>query len=328
MQSLLRKIAVAVALVATVAAAVMRIVFTPSMQDAGESSLSYAVIALLAAAFAAVFVLVLAGKGRQPQPRELSAHARLPMAISSLLAGGVLATASLYDGWVWLCYQRTPPPNDSVISSLDGGALFLTLIFGILGGIFLLWLGISLAGGGVRRTSRMALAALAPVAWIWFRLVRYELSYASAVQVSQSFYDFVMLIFTMLFLFSFARYITGTGEQKPLEKSHRMLVVYALCTVIMSLSGPVTSFVLYVSGRMAAYNAGSMAGITDLCMGIFALCTALTLVFAHPLPCAEEDEKGPEGGEPAGDTAEGGQTPSVEEILREIQGDQGGGEPW
>ena len=151
---------------------------------------------------------------------------------------------------------------------------------------------------------------------MWFRLVRYELSYASAVRVSQSFYDFVMLIFTLLFLFSFARYISGTGERKPPEKSGRMLLVYALCAAVMSLSGPVTAFAMAVSGQTAAFNACRMAGLTDFGMGILALSTALTLAFAHPVPAAEVPPE-----EAAAMNAPAQAVPTAEDILREMRGD-------
>ena len=334
MHTIVRKSAAFVALAATVAATVMRIVLTPQMQDANNGSfhLSYAVIALMVAAFAAVLVLILVGKGTVSHAEELSARARLPLAVSALAAGGVLATASLFDSWLWLRYGITPPPNDTVISPLDAGSLALTLIFGILGGFFLLWLGIAVAGGTLRRTTPLALAALSPVLWIWFRLVRYELSYASAVQVSQSFYDFVMLIFTMLFLFSFARHISGTGEKAEPQKASRMLLVYSLCTAIMSISGPITSIVLYMTGETAAYNASRLAGFPDLGMGVFALCTALVLLFARPIPAeelpeetapADEAADGENREEGIGETEDPASLPAetAEDILNGLRGD-------
>ncbi len=323
MHTIVRKSAAFVALAAALAATVMRILLTPQMQDAnnGTFHLSYAVIALMVAAFVAVLVLILAGKGTVPRVSQLSARARLPLAIAVLAAGGVLATASLFDSWLWLRYGITPPPNTMVISPLDAGSLALTLLFGVLGGFFLLWLGIALASGTVRRTTPLALTALAPVLWIWFRLVRYELSYASAVQVSQSFYDFVMLIFTMLFLFSFARYISGTGEKTEPEKTSRMLLVYSLCTVIMSLSGPITSIALYMTGETAAYEASRLAGFPDLGMGIFALCTALVLLFARTVPDDALPEETASADDAAGESGEENSISETEEKSEETAAD-------
>ena len=324
MQRLFRKIAVAVAVAVAVVSAVLRIVLTPQMQISGGFRWSYWIITLMIAAFAAVTVLVVLEKGRLPLAQELVPAASLPLAISSLLAGGILAASSLYDGCMWWIFQKTPPPNDQVISSLDAGALFLTLVFGILGGAFLVWLGVVLAEGRAFRTSRMALAALAPVAWGWFRLVRYELSYASAVQVSQSFYDFVMLIFTLLFLFAFARYISGTGERKPPEKRHRLLLIYALCTAVMSLSGPLTNLALYITGTITADNFSWLAGIQDFGIGAFALCTALTLVFGNPVREIPEVDGAPEdilSGEaplPLEEETKTEEPPTAEEVLREM----------
>ena len=330
MQNTLKKAAVITAAAAAVLVTVLR-----CLQYQGYFA-SYAVIVLIVAALAAVFVLVLLGKGKQTAVREMSPPGRLPIAVSSLLAGGILAVLSLYDGWIWLRYQQTPPPNDHVVSSLDAGALFLTLAFGLLGGFFLIWLGISLAGGTLRRTNRLALAALAPVLWMWFRLVRYELSYASAVQVSQSFYDFVIQIFTLLFLFAFARYVSGMGEKEDAAKNHRLLPAYALSTAVLSISGSLTAVIVALTTGSGFYEAGRLAGFTDLGIGVFALCVAATLAFARPVPCPEAEEE-PSGqgetAEPESDSPsplEAGQDippqepeeamPSAEEILREMRG--------
>lgn len=300
MQQMLRRTAVVVALLATVAATVMRIVLAPQMQSAGSGAFhpSYAVIAVLVAALAVVLALVLLGREPIPRAPELPRGGRLSVAWSSLFAGAVLTATTLFDGWMWMFHGTTPAPNSTVISPLDGGALTLSMIFGIVGGLFLLWLGAHLLYHPVRRSGRLALAALAPVAWIWFRLVRYELSYASAVQVSQSFYDFMMFIFTMLFLFAFARYVSGTGEKSP-----KTLLFYALGTAMLSLSGVVTGVMLYYSGEAASYGMSNLANMADLGMGVFGLCVAVSLAFTRPLPVEEtaREESGAELAAPSVD---------------------------
>ena len=150
-------------------------------------------------------------------------------------------------------------------------------------------MGLSWVGDGYSRRGSYRVWALAPVAWIWFRLARYEMSYASAVSVSQSFYDFMMMIFTLLFFFSLARYVAGVGEKFP-----RMLTVYAFCTGLFGISAPLTRFAMYMMGETAAYNASQLATALDLVIGIFAFAVGVGLVFAKQLPAPETTEEQPE----------------------------------
>lgn len=291
MRKSFRKAAVIVTIAATILATVMRVLLTPGMQDAdtGAFHLSYVVIGILLAGILAAFVLVFTGDGPIPHIHELSKQSCAPLAVAALIFGSCLIGASLLYTWMWMVFGDTPAPNSQVISQLDGISLALTLLFGVLAGLFMVWLGITLLSGKQPvRTSSLALAALAPVVWTWVRLVRYEVSYASAIQVYQSFYDFVMLIFTMLFLFAFARYLTGTGEKSP-----RMLFACGLCTVLLSVSGPIAGILLYMNGETAAYNSSRLADATDFGAGIFALVLTATLAFVKTVPAKEDADELP-----------------------------------
>lgn len=284
MQNTLRKAAALLAFVATIVATVMRIFLTPRMLDTetGEFQISYVIIGILLVAIVAVFILTLAGKDPLPAAAQLDKRTRAPIAYSGMLFGSILLVISSMYFLNLLATGKTPPPNETIINKLDLTTLLLTLLFGILAGVFFIWLGMMLVSGHMKQTSSLSVVALAPVVWIWMRLVRYEVSYASAIQVSESFYDFMMLIFTMLFLFMFARYISNTGMRSP-----RMLIVYALCTMLLSLSGTVTKFTLYAMMEIDACQSCRLADLTDFGVGIFALFTVLALVFIKPLPKEE-----------------------------------------
>ena len=268
---------------------------------------------------AALAILVFAGEGRIRHPISMVRHDCMPMGLSSAALGFVLIISSLFDGWSWLAFNRTPPPNETIINNLDSTTLTFTLIFGVLAGMFLMWLGAKLIAGSLKPGTGVSMGALTPVIWIWVRVVRYEVSYASAIPVEQSFYDFVMLIFTMLFLFSFARFISKIGDKSP-----RPLLFYALCTAVLSISGPITLIALFLQGETDAYNSSRLAGIPDLCIGIFAFCTSIALVFAHEKPQPEKTEdaayREEEQAEQTNIYTEPEETgPSIDEILEEIR---------
>lgn len=285
----LRKAAVALAFLATIVTTVLRVVLSPHMQDTGASSLSYCIIGVILVSMVVIVVLVLAGGKEYPKAVEMGKHGRSMVAYSEMFFGSILLVSSLYDAMKWLSTGKTPAPNTTIINSLDGITLFLTLVFGILAALFMIWIGIVMYGGRLKQSANLSLTALAPVVWIWVRLVRYEVSYASAVQVSQSFYDFIMLIFTMLLLFSYARYISGIGGRSP-----RTLLICALCTMLMSISGTITSLILYASVETQALQYSRLAGFADFGAGVFAICVALALVFSKQEPAELKPEPEPQ----------------------------------
>lgn len=328
MRSKFRPWAIAFGVLATLITTVIRVWLTPGSQDVstGQFYVNYIIIGAFVVSLAVIGILVLSGTGALAGMETLTKRQRLPMAVSGLLLGSVMVIVSLLDGWLWMTYGLTPPPNERVISGLDSLSLQWTLIFGVLAGLFFVWLGFVLLGGTVKPSVALSVGALAPVAWIWVRLVRFEVSYASATQVQQSFYDVLMLIFTMLFLFSFARYVSRVGQRSP-----RMTLLYALGALLFSASGYLSQAALYTVGETAAYNASKMAGITDLFVGIFALCAAWTMVYGRttgdepPAPLPEtagdglpEPDAAPapsaEGAVPAAEPADS--DPTVEDILR------------
>lgn len=328
MRKYFRPAAFAFTIAATILTTILRVWLTPQMQDSqtGNFHISYVIIGVMLAFLAIIAVLVLTGKGDLPHTNRMIRHSRMPMAVSGVLFGSVLLITSMFDGWKWMVYDKTPPPNEYVISRLDSITLTFTLLLGIIAGLFFIWLGFKLGSSEINLSPAFALGALAPVLWIWVRLVRYEVSYASAIPVEQSFYDFVMLIFTMLFLFSFARYISKIGDRSP-----RLLLVYALAAALLSLSGSVASIALFMLGETEAYGSSNLAGMADMSAGVFAICTAFTMIFVHAESGPESLENDPisadslpDQGEDAGDPEENGNDiPTVDEILRELHRDEG-----
>lgn len=296
-----KKIAAVLTAAMTLVVLILRVALTPGMQDpdTGLFHLSYIVIGLTALTMIAAAVLSwLSESGEVPPGGKLLT----PLALSAMLAGSIMAVVSAVDGIAWLLSGETPPPNEHVISGIDGLTLLFTILFGLLGGVMLARTGIVWLTENRVRSGLMRLWALAPVGWVWMRLARYEVSYASAVSVSESFYDFVMLIFALLFFFAFARYLSGVGACKS-----RLLFFFALMTALFCLSGPLTRLFLYLTGQGDAYNASRLAGVTDGVVGAFALLFAFLQAFGKTPPVSEEAA-------PAEETKQ----PTVDDILKEL----------
>lgn len=297
-----KKIAAVITAVMTLAVLILRVALTPRMQDpdTGLFHLSYLIIGLMALTMLAAAVLswLSQNDGVPPGGKLLT-----PLSLSAMLAGSVMTIVAALDGFNWLLFGETPAPNEHVISGIDGVTLFFTIVFGLLGGVMLVRTGIVWLTENRVRSGLMRLWALAPVGWVWMRLARYEVSYASAVAVSESFYDFVMLIFALLFFFSFARYLSGVGAGK-----NRLLFFFALMTALFCLSGPLTRLCLYMTGQGDAYNASRLAGVIDGVVGAFALLFAFVQAFGKNRPASEEALV------PAGDPEQ----PTVDDILKDL----------
>ncbi len=270
------------AAVMTVVVMTLRIVLMPQLQDpaTGLFHLGYPIIALMLVTVAVVFFLGRLPKG---ETRHIEGVMLMPSAIFGMLSGSLLLLTSVFDAFIWLFNGKTPPPNSAVISPLDAGALVLTLFFGVLGGVFLLKMGLAWVADGRSSRGTLRVWALMPVIWIWMRLARYELSYASAVNVTQSFYDFVMLIFTLLFSFSLARYVSGVGGKMP-----RCLPVFALCTGFFCISGTITRLAMYMMGETGAYSSSQLATSVDFVIGVFAMLVGFALLFGSAAVPEEE----------------------------------------
>ncbi len=279
MPVLRKKVMAVIAAVMALVVALLRIAIVPNAQNAvsGRFTISYVVIGVISVTLAVMLVLGRGGRERLPC---LTGGALLPVTLSGMLFGATLVLNMLYDVWNWMAYHITPPPNQTVIGVFDAVTLVLTIVFGLLGGGFVLWLCLrwSATGRSVHRLYQWM--PIMPVLWMWMRLARYELSYASAVDVTRSFYDFVMLIFSLLFLFAFARYVSGVGRPS------RWLLFFSGATALLSLSGTIAQAGFVLLLEREAYYSSQLAGFPDFALGLFALCLTFALAFSP----AEEDE--------------------------------------
>ena len=282
----------------------------PQMQDSetGTFQVSYLVIGIMAITIVALFLL-----GRLPKQviPQMEGKLLMPVSILGMLVGSILLISSLFDAWSWLMPPHaTPAPNTEIISAMDGIVLFLTLLFGVLGGIFFVRLGLLWAGENCTQTRFYRVWALTPVLWIWMRLARYEMSYASAVDVSQSFYDFVMMICTLLFFFAFARYVSRVGENPP-----RFLLVYALSAGFFSITGTITRMAMYMMGETSAYSASQLASTVDFVIGLFAFGFAFLLMFGKEFTMSDDPSDTPEETAPHIEKESNTESPKANDIL-------------
>lgn len=295
MQILSKRLAALFAVLLTAGVTVVRVVLMPQLQDGdtGAFTLHPLIVGLIFGSVLLFALLILPWKVPLCPVHGTAAPF---LAMLALLSGVVLLLSTVSDTWVWIQSGDAPPPSSVIISGVDRVCLILTLLFGVLGGVFLLALGLRWFTHKLQASRLFQWAALTPVLWLWFRLARYEISYSSAVSVSESFFDFVMLIFMLLFLFALARYVAGVGRPPV-----RTLRWYSLCTGLLCLSGTLTRLCMYFMDEVAAYNSSRLAGGVDFFIGLFALGFGLYQLLHDPVTDPSDALLPPEGAMPEED---------------------------
>ncbi len=245
----------------------LRVWLLPAAADwqTGLFTSNYWVIGLMIGALVALMVFnYLSG----PIRREIVGSAAVAVGLASLACGvvmvacGALDMLDLYgitDGFPNL-------PERAILPTLEYG-------FCLLGGVALIRLGLALLSEGATRRGIAQWSILAPVLWAWFRMISYEMSYASMVRIEDNFFGFVMLIVEMLFLFRLARYVSGIGRVGA-----GSLMFHAMATAIFALSGPLTRVGMYLLQDNLAYAAYNLAGPVDMAVGVLALVVGIALL--------------------------------------------------
>ncbi len=253
-------------------ALLLRVVLMPTLRDSdtGRFDTSWVVVTFM---LLMVALLALPAVKLSMSPPPVMGRGAIPLSLASMGAGVALLLPSLWDAWNWLATGEQPAPYIDINNIMGGITLLGALLFGIIGGVSLIRLGLQISSEGGARRGMASWEALAPVLWMWFRLARYEMSYASAVGLSEIFYDFMLFIFSLLFLFRFARFTAGVGAP-----TMGGLLFFSTTTAMFSLSGPLTRLCMYLLGDSEAYHASQLAGWPDLGIGVLALTFAYTLV--------------------------------------------------
>lgn len=251
---------------------VLRVALVPILWDSDVGHFAVNLPAMISLSVALVAMAVMAFY----TPREhmdIPESRALPTALAGILAGGALGAITLYEAFCWMIGGVLPPPGQMQFSMLTMLLLYGMLVFGILGAVAIVLLGLQVASEGGTRRGMRSFSVLAPVLWAWCRLAWYQMSYTSTVGWSEKSYDFLMVIFELLFLFKVARMVSGIGKSTIGE-----VLFYAMAAAMFSLSGPLVRVCLYFIGGADIYSSGNLAGVADFGIGVFALVFACSLV--------------------------------------------------
>ena len=283
-QSLARRL-LKPALAFTVATAAFRAVIRLAVAEWTVQMIwNYIWIALMLAAFIALAVI-----GRKTSERVQPVEQfRVPQAITYLFGGFLMGFSSLLDAFLWYRERIVPTPSAVLMSKMDQIVMLLQMIFGVLAGVYLVMRGADRLSGRVRNGFGFRLASLLPLLWAAMLLVRYEMSYISAIDIGQSFYDVALLVLTVLFLYMSAKYDALAG---PFSKS---FFAVSLFTAVFSLSAAALRVVLWVAGeKVTSYQAGDVFTLPLLGVGLIAAVS--TVVFAcAPVQQETEEADGPQ----------------------------------
>jgi len=199
--------------------------------------------------------------------------------------GAIVTMSAALDIFCWIRYDQVPPPAVFIYNRIDLIASISSLVFGVLGGVYMILQGFSWMAQNAQRKTMLNWLALCPVLWMWFRLARYEISYASTIDIRESFFDFAVLVFGSLFFLQLARTASSVG---PAPKNG--LLIFSLFTAMASLAdAPLT--IIDVSSGLPIGNL--LVALSDLVIGVFALAVAILQIFqkdeADALPEADAE---------------------------------------
>ena len=204
----------------------------------------------------------------EPPPRW-----KAPCGWFSTFAGAVLTLTTLYNVICLAVFGEIPPPNTEILNQIDNIAMLLMLLFGIVGGVFLVILGFNWMADIQTAQPYLPWVSVAPALWMWFRLARYEISYASTVDISENVYAFSTMIFVSLFLLQIARATMHIGKTPK-----NSLLLFSLCTAMVTISGIPGEFMQIPQN---ASLSTLLVAVVDMVIGLFATMYAVMLVFCE-----------------------------------------------
>lgn len=283
------RIMVWIAAVTAVATVCLRVWLFPSIRDweTGLFTPRNYVMLFMVVALAAMAVLGYLAAGPR---REIGGAGCKVMAIALLICGVVMiATEGM------ACYGSML--NLRSVAQVEGQPLMTAAllvgqnVFGVLGGIAFIVLSLRMLSEGVTRRGISQWSALIPVVWMWLRLVNYEVSYASMVRLSDSFFGLLMMIFELLFLFKLARYVSGVGRMRT-----GVMAFYAFATAVFALSSPVVRLIMFLMGDSTAYDAHALAGVSDFTVGLVAFIMGVSLLTATLKAARDAEAAAPQRG--------------------------------
>lgn len=214
-------------------------------------------------------------------------------AAGAMLAGVSMLVSTLGVG-VDLFDKKYPYPQPMEITALSQLLLFAMIVGGLGGGLFFVLTGVRWLGD--RKTDRRMFGgvALLPVVWSWARMIWYMFSFASAVNRFSGLIELAMLVFEMLFMMMFARYVSGVEENPP-----RFSLALALCAVLFGLTAASTHIIAFLRQDAVLFGATALLSAPDIGITVLAAAWAAGQVFgkgtvADPLPMPVEEEEAEE----------------------------------
>ncbi|MBQ4616774.1 MAG: hypothetical protein IJB27_00175 [Clostridia bacterium] len=267
-----RKIAFWSAVGATLLLAVLRIKEIPVLPHLTVFGMEMPVVCSVLFGIAAVAVLALF-ISRKPTPTQPHSGWSTPCGWIATFGGAVMALTAVTDVFaIETMFDQNHEPT-----AMDLTLAASVIAFEVLGGLYLVLLGFRWMSAKTADSTLLKWLSLCPALWMWFRLARYEISYASTIDISKNFFDFATLVFASLFFLQFARAMSGIGK-----KPHNGLPILALCTAMTSISSiPATISHLVVTNNVSNLSIHDlMTVIVDGVIGLTALVFAAMQVFS------------------------------------------------
>lgn len=121
---------------------------------------------------------------------------------------------------------------------------------------------------------------LVVVVWLFARVVRYDVTYATAVDIAPAVYEFLTYGVSLVFLLAAAQYFAGV------LKPSRWLRGLAASTAALTLGAVLSRLVLTMLGQSLAVAYCPLPGVVDVGLGLFAL-AVVSVPSAAAEPAAE-----------------------------------------
>lgn len=246
-----------------------------------------AAILLMFAALAAVFLLC----GATPrQPREVSGRLTVPLSAVTAFGGMAMILGALSQA-LGLLRGSYPYPQPISLTVAHKVLLVIMIVGGVAGGLFLAVTAVRWLFGHKTDRGFFVGITLLPVVWMWGRVVWYLISFASAANRFTGLTELLLLLFEMLFLLNFARFVSGVENKPP-----RFDMAIALGTALLGVTVFFTRCLSYLTQNGELFSATELFTASDFYIALLAAVWTVDQMFgggkvAPPLPMEEEEEE-------------------------------------